>query len=622
MTACLRALSQPQQQQRRRRQSPGADDVLEQVLYHDLRDVVRTFATDNTNHTANSNSTTNALTEETLPSAQLRQAIQQSQQGGTHGFRGALPPSFALMVQIEEVLDVSANAMSRLENGSLASNNNTGNHRPPSAKRCLKIAYTDGYNPPSGDAVYREDDLTPHESLVAVEVQVIPDLNVTSPAGLKVLLHGPMEIRRGVAFWHPGNVTVLGGQVSALVARQRQALELAQRAAGVGVDPTVRALIGTTSSTPEEENDEGEHESGDVIAGRTVPLAPPPAANPPPISYPPPTALTPTGPIHTTATSATTNVSHTENPYQVQRFTSQPVAATPPPAPTGNPYNRTASRSTPPTMVANARQPSSSSTNSSWSSHASRHISGSNSNSCETTRTHTNRSPVNPYTRAGTTTSQRKPTVPLSTNTRVSGLLPADEQVILIDEDNSTPMKEEVVMVEDDVAMKESNDCHTTTAYHDFYKTLHSLVEGGPDLFGKAIQQEWLVELKQMISTRVDFNVISRKQLGSKRKVYEYWLLYKFGDPENCDHLVTCRLDTLIVEESFGYSAADLRKLRKMQSSEAQRISKEGGQRIAARIAKRQLYRVTLIDDIPATFWQETPRRLDGKQPILYLREH
>jgi len=41
----------------------------------------------------------------------------------------------------------------------------------------------------------------------------------------------------------PGNATVLGGCIPGLVRLQRKAMEMAAKLAGVGIDPTVRALI-------------------------------------------------------------------------------------------------------------------------------------------------------------------------------------------------------------------------------------------------------------------------------------------------------------------------------------------------------------------------------------------
>ena len=70
----------------------------------------------------------------------------------------------------------------------------------------------------------------------------------------------------------------------------------------------------------------------------------------------------------------------------------------------------------------------------------------------------------------------------------------------------------------------------------------------------------------------------------------------------------------------LGQSAPELRKLRKTQGAEAQRICKEGGQRILSSIGVPKVYRVTLAD-LPDDFWQQTERSLDGKHPILYLRE-
>jgi hypothetical protein len=97
-----------------------------------------------------------------------------------------------------------------------------------------------------------------------MEVEPIPALSVNSKAGVKVVMRGPLQIRHGLLLWQPvyrppdnagGNVnnnanaaavqqiTVLGGCVAELVQIQATALQQAKLVAGVGVDPTVRALI-------------------------------------------------------------------------------------------------------------------------------------------------------------------------------------------------------------------------------------------------------------------------------------------------------------------------------------------------------------------------------------------
>jgi hypothetical protein len=74
-------------------------------------------------------------------------------------------------------------------------------------------------------------------------------------------MRGPLHIRHGILLWQPvyrppdtgannannatavQQITVLGGCVKELVEIQASALQQAKLVAGVGVDPTVRALI-------------------------------------------------------------------------------------------------------------------------------------------------------------------------------------------------------------------------------------------------------------------------------------------------------------------------------------------------------------------------------------------
>jgi hypothetical protein len=210
----------------------AAGAVLEQILHHDLRDVVRACDDDNQQQPASA-------------SLQLQAAVRQSL--ASEEKKAVLPESFRLLVQVEELLDVSLNAEQRYAVGPASSSAPTpvGNQR----KRCLKICYTDGYST---------------EPLFAMETTPVTDLSVQSLAGLKILLTGPVTIRHGVAAWHPGNCTVLGGHVPELVDIQRQALQLARKKAGHGIDPTIRALC---PDRAEDDDDEERGEGGTCFDG-------------------------------------------------------------------------------------------------------------------------------------------------------------------------------------------------------------------------------------------------------------------------------------------------------------------------------------------------------------------
>jgi hypothetical protein len=195
-------------------QGENADSYLHQILYHDLRDVVREL---------DQQENYGPLSEAAIA---LRQAQAQSLQA-TNQYKALLPSSFRLLVQLEEILDVSVNAQARYENGpaSNASPTPVGNQQ----KRCLKMVYSDGYD-------Y-------NEIMVATETSPIPSLSVQSRAGCKVILTGPIQLRHGMALWNSTTTLVLGGEVESLVQVQKAAIEQAKRVAGVGIDPTIKALI-------------------------------------------------------------------------------------------------------------------------------------------------------------------------------------------------------------------------------------------------------------------------------------------------------------------------------------------------------------------------------------------
>jgi hypothetical protein len=176
----------------------------------------------------------------------LRSVIRQST---IEGQKMTLPENFRLLVQVEEVVDVSVNFENRFQEKHYNTNSNT----PPS--RCFKVLYTDGYwdeNSTSSDvsSSFPTDPLT---TMIAMEVAPIPGL--TALAGLKVVLSGPMVFRHGVAGWHPGNVTVLGGRVDGLVSLQQA--KISELRAGNAVDVTLRALVVQSNNLNNDENEQG-----------------------------------------------------------------------------------------------------------------------------------------------------------------------------------------------------------------------------------------------------------------------------------------------------------------------------------------------------------------------------
>lgn len=246
-----------------------ADAVLQQILHHDLRDVVRVLDDVSGASTLTSSSQQHrTVVDPNHPAVVLRRAIQDSIQ--TAPYRTQLPPDFRLLCQVEEFLDVSQNAETRLSVGpaSPMAPAAVGNQQ----NRCLKFCVADGYTA-AGSAFYSADENARHETLhtagqqpssvfVAMEIEPVTALSVNSKAGCKVLLQGPLSIRHGVVLWQPvwesapnattangplaattARVTVLGGCVAELVVLQSAALQQAKLVAGVGIDPTIRALI-------------------------------------------------------------------------------------------------------------------------------------------------------------------------------------------------------------------------------------------------------------------------------------------------------------------------------------------------------------------------------------------
>jgi len=154
----------------------------------------------------------------------------------------SLPSHFKLLVQIEELLDVSLNAEDRLKVGpsSLSSPTPVGNQR----HRCLKMVLSDGYpdhhtnRSISSSAVRRDVDTfinTSNSILIAMELSPIPNLSVNSQPGVKILLRGAITIRMGILLLNEANSIVLGGCVTDLIPYQQKAREKAARIAGIGV---------------------------------------------------------------------------------------------------------------------------------------------------------------------------------------------------------------------------------------------------------------------------------------------------------------------------------------------------------------------------------------------------
>jgi RecQ mediated genome instability protein len=221
----------------------SAEELLQHILYQELRHVVR--EEDDQQQQDNPSSAAAAvITSIGNHHAQDYRRILQSHHdvvrnnnnnNNSNNLREAtmlttLPESFKLMIQVEEVVDVAQAAEARLGGNASTAMAVGQQQQHHQQQRCLKLCITDGYH----------DHPQPK---FAMELSNIPNLSAQTPAGTKLLLHGPIPIRWGVLLLHQGNALVLGGSVARLVELQNEALADAKKQTGVGVDPTVRALV-------------------------------------------------------------------------------------------------------------------------------------------------------------------------------------------------------------------------------------------------------------------------------------------------------------------------------------------------------------------------------------------
>lgn len=226
-----------------------AMDVLQQVLVHDLRDIVRTTTTTTLEDDDDTAPTTTNLATHSHQHmiAMLQRAVQSSL---SPPYKATLPASFRLMVQVEEWVDVAKNAAARLEETTTTT-----------TKRCFKISYSHGSPPESTPLAGRDENSPNNAPLVAMELApLIGCSTISAAAGLKVVLVGPLTVRHGMAGWTPANALILGGAVERLAAARRHAVQRAR--AGHGVDPTVQALIWTANTVPDDDETGGTTNAG------------------------------------------------------------------------------------------------------------------------------------------------------------------------------------------------------------------------------------------------------------------------------------------------------------------------------------------------------------------------
>ena len=250
------------------------DEIWNQVLHADLRDVVREYDLPTSpNSTVDGMNSRNDDFGGRTAAMQLRNAIHQSKKpkgnndtvtmnGKYISHEVTLPSDFRLLIQMEEVIDVSMSSEQQLaamgggSASTIASNPYSGLQQHSTATtcstkhRCLKIAFSDGYHS-NGKTFQHENNNNGvndnndncHEVLLAIETYPILKLSVSSPPGLKLLLHGPIVVRLGLVQLNDANCVVIGGEIERYKVISMKAKERAQRERGLGVDPTIKALV-------------------------------------------------------------------------------------------------------------------------------------------------------------------------------------------------------------------------------------------------------------------------------------------------------------------------------------------------------------------------------------------
>ena len=504
------------------------DAVLQQILHSDLRDVIRSSAASSASASASASS----------PSILLRRALEESCESSHR--HSQLAADIRLLVQMEELLDVSLNAEHRLSLGPASSHAPTalGNQ----SKRMLKMYLSDGH--------------LPHVNLVAMELTPLQNISVNSHAGLKLLLHGPIEIRLGILLLHEGNTTVLGGSVQHLVDIQTKAQTQAQRMAGVGIDPTIKALIWNPDSGLDE-NDEGEGESGDVVQQRVVLATGTMFARPmPPTSTQPTSSMPPPQPVITSA-----------RPAIIKPGVSSKV----PPA-TTNPYSNHRSA----TVNTNATKPLHS----------------------------------NPYESKGTTT--------IRNNSRAFAAQTAsqssDEYVVDLTQEYSDNNERGAATQ----SIASPAGCHLIRSFRDL-RLLLELARTDRALYEANQHNIFIVEAK-MKGTHKYFNIEKNHARKNKLdEKYKYVMKATFAATENDNDTITVSVANSLMQPYFELGPTDMRKLSRVNKAEADRLVHTGGlsvKQVLTGLATWEM-KMTMTSD---EFFDIIPFPiLDGEDAILEL---
>jgi len=603
------------------------DEILFQILNTDLRNVIRPLSTSkdseisNTSRTGATGTTSTSSNSSYFPSKILRRAIQNSSPASTTTSNNSssssssssssqtcvvvLPASFQLLLQVEELLDVSLNAEDRLTLGpaSLSSPTPVGNQK----NRCLKMFLSDGYFG-NGDYDCCNDDVefnvntsisTPATTeaaktatttatavIVAMETEPIPDLSVHSKPGIKILLTGPIELRFGILMLHAGNTTVLGGCIPALIPIQKKAMDMAAKLSGVGIDPTFRALVWNPEAGMEqEEQDEGEGESGDL---------PPPPLPPPSVAVVVP-VVAPLGGATSSSRSTISGNDASSRPSVVATTGTGATATAPSPLPLStsmsleNPYKR--NNQFPP---ANANAPA-------------------RSTSIPTTSTNTG---INGTTPTMTAPAMTTPVLTTTTNTATTTSRTTTAT-------RTTP----TTRISLDPSMRQHMSPTALSEPMSFGElgTVLKRIIGKSEEYRQYEGKIFIVACKYAPPQKKckkfkGFDIQKRKdykKLGLDK--YEFAMTCQLMGSNESMGKITCKINHDVLKHYFSTSAGELRTMIRENKEQANKIANEGGTNVLSDLKPLSNCYMRLIYSCEEFFNNRNIREIDGENALLEL---
>ena len=548
---------------REENQQPTPDLCMHHVLHSDLRFVVRDA---------------NNTTLQVPPHIQSLERMIRSSENPTNPLQET-PVDFQLLVQLEEILDVSLNAEQRY---------NPQHYNKPI--RSLKLCLSHGY---------KSNNSFP---IVAQEVTKIPNLQTASLAGMKLLIHGKIKILHGILMLDGGNTLVCGGSVEELVQIQKKSIEKAKQKAGVGVDATIRALVNVHQDNPDEEEqpqDEAHEESRDVpiqvqpeVHYMAPPIPPPVVRSPPRI----PAAISPNR-----ATQQTTSTVGREVPVHFQsevprnsmsnnnNNTNNNVN----PSRSSNPYSNGNQRTAPAAPTINRP--------------------------VNTTRI----KPVpggNPYA-SSTMTSRAQPseTIP---STGESTISPALSSI------TNTPPGPRIAISNLSKAQQQDSYVQQNLSFGNFVSLLERLVQNRT-MYESYQKCTFRISMKQSgdpNSYCFDIGKNPQFKKSAKEKISKYIII--INAPFECgtdQRSLACKLPSFLTESLFGKTASELRALTKSNRKECDRITTEAFRRMKERFCTNErFWSVTLVRTADEIFGETTqPLSLtDSKNPLVLVQPH